>query len=112
MEVGAEPSAIQTALEAPNLYGAGNVEVTGGSGAALGLEPYVITFKGLLSDQLVTLSTEVSALLGFAGKIDLVQKARGRPDGEITVSAENLGDQTLSGAESPVTLTDVCCSLV
>jgi hypothetical protein len=95
LEVGAEPSAVQSALEAPNIYGPGNVEVTGSAGA------YTITFKGALGEQpSPPLNSELSALLGFAGTITTTAKTAGQtptPDGELVVSAENLGDANAEG---------------
>jgi hypothetical protein len=110
LPTGASPAAIQSALEAPNLYGAGNVEVTGGSGAPLGLEPYVITFKGSLAEQVVPFSTALSKLVGFAGTIQAKVRTAGRgpsPDGELYVTAENIGDSNADGGKAKVIFKDV-----
>jgi len=93
---------LQSTLERPSAYGAGNVTVTE-EALAEGAVRYVITSTGEKASQSVA-PVEVSAVLGSAKAKILT---RGRPDGEITVSAENLGDQAVSGAKSPVTLTDV-----
>jgi hypothetical protein len=108
LEVGAEPATIQAALEAPSLYGPGNVEVSGGPGAPSGLEPYVVKFKGDLQYQQVNpINTELNALFGLAPSVSVKEVAVGQPDGEIYVSAENVGDANASGAKAPIKLTDV-----
>ena len=102
LAVGDSAGAVQADLE--TVYGAGNVEVAGGPGEPIGSEPYIVTFKGALADQLVRpMNTELSALFGFAGEAKVTQAALGRPDGQIVVMATNLGDKSTSG---PVTITD------
>ena len=79
LEVGEAPSAIQAVLEAPNIYGTGNVEVSAKDqeAAELGLEPYLIAFKGELAGMHIPLSTEVSPLFGFVGTFALNRRALG-----------------------------------
>ncbi len=97
LAVGDSASVVQTGLEI--VYGAGNVEVT--SGEPIGSEPYVVAFKGALTDQPVRLmNTELSALFGFAGEAKVTQATLGRPDGQIVVTAANLGDADVNG-EAP-----------
>jgi hypothetical protein len=74
---------VQAALA--TVYGAGNVEVTGGPA---GVAPLTITSIGEDSDNSVP-SIEAVELVG-AAKANVVTK--GRPDGEIIVYASNLGD--------------------
>ncbi len=104
-EVGEEPSAIQTSLE--GIYGAGNVEVTGGVGAQLGLEPYVVTFKEAFADRPVAaINSELSALEEFKGEVSIRQVQAGQADGVIAVTAINLGDAVADAKAAPVTVTD------
>jgi hypothetical protein len=103
--VGATSAEIQASLEAPNLYGSGNVEVTGAPGG-----PYTIAFKGALAEQTVPFSTALSALLAFAGTIEAKVKTPGRaasPDGEIYLTAENIGDANVEGSKTKVSFKDV-----
>jgi hypothetical protein len=88
----AKPSEIRTHLEA--LYGPANVRVN-----ELAPKEFKITFKGARADQPVELQA--------AGEVTLSREARGRADGEIYATAENLGDQTISGESSAVKLTDM-----
>jgi hypothetical protein len=105
LEVGVAPGVIQTALE--GLYGAGNVEVTGGAGAQLGLEPYKVSFKEALADRGVgVLNTELSEVLGFKGTVGVSEVQAGRPDGEIAVTVINVGDQVANGKADPVKIVD------
>jgi uncharacterized repeat protein (TIGR01451 family) len=59
-----------------------------------------IAFKGTLAEPPVELKVK-------EGQASLQTLTRGRADGEIYVTAENLGNQTVSGQSSPVSLTDV-----
>jgi hypothetical protein len=107
------PSEVQTELVA--FFGAGNVEVTGGPGDETGSAPYVITFTGELAGQtLETLSGELSeGHLTCAGAgpactatSKVIDVSKGRPDGEIYLTVQDIGDQSLSGAVSPVQIVD------
>jgi hypothetical protein len=105
VEVGSSPGVIQTALE--GLYGAGNVEVTGGAGAQVGMEPYVVSFKGAFADRAVgLLNTELSSEAGFTGVASVTQVRAGRPDGELAVTVVNVGDQVANGKASAVRILD------
>jgi hypothetical protein len=87
---------LQALLE--QMYGAGNVEVTKGDG--FGTEPYEITWKGELADEYhQLLTTEESGAT-------VTEVTRGKPDGEIVLLAENLGDAPVDGEEHPVTIAD------
>jgi virginiamycin B lyase len=59
----ASAAAVQAALEALPLIGAGNVTVTGGPGSADGSTPYAISFTGALT------GTEVTQISTFAGDL-------------------------------------------
>ena len=107
---------VQTSLEA--IYGAGNVEVSGGptqtgQSVVTELEPYVIKFMNKLASQQVSLPS--SNFLGSAGSLggsnlegtaSVTQATKGRPDGEIVASVYNLGDASAFGGVSPVRVTD------
>ena len=104
LEVGATASAIEAGLQ--EVYGAGNVEVTGGTGAEEGTEPYVVTFTGALGFQpQEELNTGLSGLVGFAGHFDVSQVSEGKDSGELVMSAVNAGDADVSPA-SAIKLTD------
>jgi hypothetical protein len=97
-------AALQSALEA--LYGTGAVHVTGGVGDEAGDKPYILTFDGTLADQPVEAPTaESSTLKGGHSLQPLTHRlVEGRPDGQIAVLAENLGDASIAGATAPVDL--------
>jgi hypothetical protein len=79
---------IQAALE--TVYGAGNVEVTGGPA---GVAPLTITSIGEDSDKTVP-PVDVVELIG-KGEASILTAAR--PDGQLIVTAANLGDAPASG---------------
>jgi hypothetical protein len=89
---------LQSILE--ELYGAGNVEVTKGDG--YGTEPYEILFTGELSDE----PNVPLAVNGEPRPATITEVKRGRPDGEIVLTAENLGDAPAGGEASPITIAD------
>jgi hypothetical protein len=105
----AEASAAQSGLEA--LYGAGNVKVEGGPGDQSGDKPYVVTFVGGLADREVA-SDGVARYGSFSGceslegSAKLTEKTAGRPDANIIVTAQNVGDADVSGETLPVTVVD------
>jgi hypothetical protein len=92
---------VQEALESPSAYGPGNVIVSGGPA---GSAPLVVTTIGKLEHKSVS-PLEV-AEAGF-GEADAKVKTLGQTDGEIYLTAENVGDADISGAKAPVKLTDV-----
>jgi hypothetical protein len=78
------------------------------------LVPYVVTFVGVLHSKPV--EPPLAAYLGRAdlvrapalqGEASVAELAKGRPDGEILITASNLGDAAASGATEPITLSDV-----
>ncbi len=86
---------VQAALEAA--FGAGNVRVASGPGGA---SPYTITFTGELADQPID-------LLRASGGAKVVETTHGRADGEIYVTALNVGDASFDGGVAPLRVTDV-----
>jgi hypothetical protein len=100
---------LQKALE-ENIYGAGNVQVTGGPGDEQGGKPYLITFTGELADQPITPQVLSSGFgLGLTGgrkEAKLTEVVRGRPDGQIVVTAANLGDTQANGGNIPIRVAD------
>jgi hypothetical protein len=94
----APASVVQEGLE--GIYGAGNVQVSGGPSAEAGVKPYEIAFTGKLADQsLLPIQAE-----GAGATIKLT--SRGRSDGRLQLTATNMGDTDLSGAGTPVTVSD------
>jgi hypothetical protein len=109
---------VQSALE--GMYGAGNVEVTGGPVGKPAVvtehEPYVIKFVGVLHSKPVPLPVEADFGAHFKGgslegEAHIAELAKGRPDGEILITASNLGDAAANGqvgaGGEPITLSDV-----
>jgi hypothetical protein len=94
----------QAALE--TVYGTGNVEVQGGPGDGTGTKPYVVTFTGKLADQPLPLIMTSFNLGGLEGGAVVTEQAKGSADGELVVTAANLGDSAAEGAKSPITITD------
>jgi hypothetical protein len=109
---------VQTALE--ELYGAGNVEVTGGPvgkpAIVTELEPYAIRFVGSKGGRPVSLPEdffgdggEFGLLPGtpLEGEAKAKQVTAGKAMGEVTVIASNLGTAPASGETEAITLSDV-----
>jgi hypothetical protein len=113
---------VQAGLQ--EIYGAGNVQVSGGPGDELATKPYVVTFTGALADRSLSGETpvmRVEAGESFTGPLKLncegaksslcgayarsSEGAEGRPDGRIVITAENLGDASTSEG-SPVVIAD------
>jgi hypothetical protein len=98
----AEPGVVQARLE--EVYGAGNVEVSGGPGDETGSKPYVVTFKGGRGSQRVEEMQPFA--FGLTGTETVTETTRGRPDGEIVLTAANLGDASVNGETTPVSIVD------
>jgi hypothetical protein len=100
---------LQKILEG-NIYGAGNVQVTGGPGDEQGSKPYVITFTGELADAPITppeaLNGSFAHVTGGREEVKLTEVVRGRPDGQIVVTAANLGDAQANGENIPIRVVD------
>jgi hypothetical protein len=90
-----DADALEIELGLDVLYGAGNVEVSEGPG---GPREYLISFKGELADQEVGLTAE--------GAVTVSEVTAGRPDGEIYLTAENVGNAPADGASSPIRIVD------
>jgi hypothetical protein len=111
-EYNASASEVQAGLEQVCGYGAGSVEVSGGPGDAGGTSPYSITFKGPLAERQVPLvNTEIGGEpTPLEGTVEATISRDARPaspDGEIYVTAENLGDADVEGGKATVQLRDV-----
>ena len=72
------------------------------------LAPYVITFVKGAADQTVLLPSVASDELKEPehAPVNLTQNTEGRPDGEVVVKVENLGDAPADGAANTVAITD------
>ena len=96
---------VQEGLE--GIYGKNNVLVTGGPGNETGSTPYVVTFTGGLAGHRVEpmtasgffLKCEVAAGPGCTKEAILTEKTKGKGDGQIIVTAANLGDANASICE-------------
>src|SRR5450759_3701372 len=88
---------VQTALE--SVYGPGNVKVTGGPG---GTAPLIVTSINEDADRSVP---RVEAV-GIFGTAEAKVVTEGRADGQIVVTATNLGDGPVNGATTPVRILD------
>jgi len=113
---------VQAALE--KFYGAGGVEVTGGPVRHPALvtehEAYVVKFVGPRSDRPVPLPNEngFTRACSVDGEVEclqppeggsnasVVETTEGRTDGEIVVTATNLGSDPASGEAEPITISD------
>jgi hypothetical protein len=103
---------VQEGLERVCGYGASNVEVGGGPGDPTGASPYTIVFKGALAEQPVRLiNTEIAGEpLPLEGNVSASETAAGHPaspDGELYVTAQNVGDANVDGAKTAVKIKDV-----
>jgi hypothetical protein len=92
---------IQAALEGEEFYGAGNVTVTGGP---LGTAPLVVRS---LKDVRVPALTVFDYATEGGGSAQANVLTEGRPDGQIVLTAANLGDGKANGATVPVSIADV-----
>ncbi len=94
---------VQEALE--GVYGKGNVSVTGGIESSPGvLTPFVVKTVGEAADQEVgRIEVENEVVAGNGPSNILVA---GRPDGEIALSVENVGDANADGESAPIEIAD------
>ncbi|HEV7483327.1 MAG TPA: hypothetical protein VGO13_09540, partial [Solirubrobacterales bacterium] len=88
-------NAVQVQGALAQMVGAGNVAVAEESSSP---REFLIAFQGARSDQPVQLLAE--------GKATLTELSMGRPDGEVFLTAENLGDSPIQAEANPVTITD------
>jgi hypothetical protein len=94
---GASAAELEAALQALPGVGAQGVEVTGAAGG-----PYKVTFEGALSEVSVPLMNAAGSATAEVREV-----MRGRPDGELAVTAENLGDAPLNTEAGAVTIADI-----
>jgi hypothetical protein len=104
----AKPELVQEELE-NNVYPSRKVEVTGGPGDEEGTKSYVITFPGQSVEPVFAngevaeffggekLSCEGATGSGCTHEASVTELSKGRPDGQIYVTAANLGDASTSG---------------
>ena len=103
---------IQTALE-EKAYGTGNVTVKeetvdkGGKPLEHGDKRYLVTSVGEKADEAVTPLEAFGAVAGGIGTAEARVASTGQADGEIAVTAENVGDANVNGGVSPVVIKDV-----
>ncbi len=100
----ADAGEVQTGLEA--LYGAGNIQVTGGPGDETGSSPYVLTFVGALADRPVAPMLAFSGLTGGRAEATVTELTKGADDGEVIVLVSNLGDAEANGETTPLQIAD------
>jgi hypothetical protein len=93
---------IQAALASEEMYGTGDVEVTNWHEVE-GAVVYDVRFVGRWTDLPVEL---ININPGEDADVRVTQLALGRPDGEILVSAANVGDESVNGVVQPVTIRD------
>jgi len=108
LEVGESPEDVQLALE-EEMYGKGNVRVTGGPGvhAYNPFEVYEIELVGSLVYQPAQLLTvPQQRLVGGSESAGVEKVASGRPAGVILATAVNLGDANANAVDKPITITD------
>jgi hypothetical protein len=109
----ATPGEVEAGLE--EMYGAGSVHVSGGPGDEMGTKPYVITWPGRA---VAPMNVELGKIfLGCGEKpveehpncgkeSTLTETSKGRSDGQIVVTAVNLGDANVDPGVQPVTIAD------
>jgi hypothetical protein len=89
---------VQTALDA--VYGGGTVTVSGGPGGSGALK---VSSVGKGADQTVG-AIEVGLAIG--GKVEAKVLTLGRADGQIVVTASNLGTANATGVSAPMSIVD------
>src|ERR1700722_2519743 len=115
LRVDESPREVQGVIE--EMYGLapGEVEVDGGPGAQPGIEygTYEIRFMGELADRRVEPFTISIANLRLheeeeppTGTAVVTELTKGRPDGEILVTATNLGDEYANPVTDPIVVSD------
>ena len=104
VQVGEAPKQVEEVLE--EVFGVGNVEVTGGPGAGASnpYEVYEIRFKGALANRPVSVRVHNPEVAGGREEVTLDELSKGRDDGEVVVTAVNLGDAVANPAVQPVVL--------
>lgn len=110
-ELSASGIAVGTKIEA---IGAGTLTLSqaptavGGTGINVGvLAPYTLTFKGGLVGRPLPLLEEIGlALAGGKAEARVSEISKGASDGQVVVSAANLGEVPISGSLTPVHVVD------
>jgi hypothetical protein len=115
LEVGESAEHVREALEGKEalegeMYGSGNVNVTSRAGANGPNEVYEIEFTGALGHRPIGL-LEIGATSLIRGEEQgeaaVREKVEGHTDGQLLVTAVNLGDANAEPERSPITITDV-----
>ena len=92
---------LQEKLE--TLYGSGNVQVQEGTEDTASFHTWTVTFAGSLADQPIqNMFIQNKVLSGGKGEAGVSVVSPGRADGEIVVSAVNVGSGSIDGSVSPV----------
>jgi hypothetical protein len=99
---GESAAELQAALEAVEGYGVGNVQVQ-----AVGGEGYKITFTGGLAEQPVSVRLGYPGGRGILTELTVGSGPTQATDGEIYLTAENIGDATLDASKAKVQIKDV-----
>jgi len=107
-------SALQVQEGLEKVFPSRRVLVSGGPGDEGGSKPYVITFPGQ-TVPLVFASGEFAEFFGgepLSGgtaetSTSVTEVSKGRPDGQVVVTAANLGDASIDGGTVPVSFSDV-----
>src|SRR5271167_2498368 len=95
------------------IYGAENVEVTGGPGTLEGGTYRVRFVKALAERAVEPIEVDKSSVGGVEltcngapcpGNVSVQEVERSRPDGQIAIVAANLGDASLNGTSAPITI--------
>ena len=95
---------LQEQLE--TLFPSHKVVVTGGPGNEAGDKPYVITYPGqsvppvFANGEFAPLLGLGEALSGGRAEVTVTERSKGKPDGQLILSAANLGDAPTSGVVS------------
>jgi hypothetical protein len=99
----AEAKALEEGLRA--IYRSDTVKVSGGPG---GVAPYKIVFPGQYVPPVGANGVLPVAMGGkeLVGEVNVTEVSRGRPDGEIVVTAVNLGDTNANPAAGPIAIAD------
>jgi hypothetical protein len=104
---------MQEALE--KIYPSHKVAVSGGPGDEKGTKPYEITFPGQSVELMAAFGTEELKLPGECepgipescpGVVTVAELAKGKSDGQVIVTAANLGDEQATGESVPVSISD------
>ncbi len=97
----ATAAAVQSDLE--GLYGAGNVQVAEGAGNTASSHSWVIAFIGKLADQPIAhMRAQSVTLAGGTHEASDAVKSPGGADGQIVLTAENVGVAGIEGTPDPI----------